>query len=271
MAIDTSDWASPGTGWLSVSDQQYYSALLDHARRQVTPRADTEYFHDVGGHVHYRTTFAEPALQWQQASGTIATDATRFLIGSQSLKLTTAGGAGVLAIARKNFPLAADQSVNANPLIVVSGFFQFRDVHTRSIEMFVRPDDSVDKFEGAVRFHYQTAGVSSMQVETLAPDGSFTPRGGYVIAPPLGQVLDEWHWFVCGLAYKQGQFLRYAKVLFDDFDFTPGAPLPDAHPVASAGVRQTNCDIIVEGDDASATSVNVGAWMLSDLSGLFQY
>lgn len=272
MPNDTQDWTSPGTAWQSVADPLYYAAIVDHRRLVLTNVENERYFQAQVGRTLYRTDWNEATLQWTNAQNTIATDTARFIVPPQSLKLTTAAVAGSQAIARKFFQLPADQGTNTFPLVIVEGWFQLRDTVCRDFQVFIRPDDGTVKYEMAMRFHVQQAGVAQNHVQFLDSTGTFQTADTYAIAVPAGNVSDDWHHWMMAIDYKQGAggYCKYHLLKFDDDTLKGSGVTVSGHVIGSGGVRQSSVDLLCSADTAAGTSVNVGPFIYCDLSNAFQ-
>lgn len=255
---------------LSAADQVDYPIGVDFTRALRIAVSDYEYYLSQLGRLLYRDDFNETAIQWVAAAGAVVFDTATCLKGTQSMKLTTGITAGAQAIARKFTLLPADQAFRPSPLVVLEAYFKPLDTNIRDIQMFVRLDDSVLKYEAALRFWYQQSASVQNAVQYLDHAGNFQTVDTYAIATPAGSVGDPWHHVVIALNYLQGAngYLRYAAIQFDDFSYIPAAPGIAAHTVTSGGTRLANVDLLVTTDTTAATICNLDEVRFADLSGL---
>jgi hypothetical protein len=273
----------------SSVDPKSYQALMSHDRHlYVAPRLPYGYL-QVG-----RLLFHDPTeagfLSWSNAStgaGSIAMNAAAWLSpetsptpASIALKggATTAGDQG---IARRFVPLPADQAFSGDLKLIVSCWFRLQDAHSRDFELWIRPDDSVQRWEAALRFHIQQAGVAQNFLEYLDVNGIFQRLTTYAIRPGSAAAGDPWHFVMLVLNYLQGSLvssppgrLNYEFLKFDDYtsaqklgDLTAGVV---AHPIASNGYREAAIDLVETADDASASEIDVAEVVVSDVASVVQ-
>lgn len=258
----------------SIPDPTSYQPLIDHKRSQAVGVADYEYSEVQIGRLLYRDNFESPT-QWNVISGTSAIDSTTFLKGSNSLKLTAAAGAaGNQCIIRKFFQVDADQFVSTFPLVVVELWFKALDANIRDIQFWIRPDNSLTRFEASIRYFFQQAGVYQGLAQYVDNTSVFQTFSNYPVRLGGGTVGDAWHHIMIALNYLQGSsssggYLTYQLLKFDDFTFKPTQTL-NAHRIATNGFLESSIDIIVTTDNANASSINVDELIYADLSNVFQ-
>lgn len=218
----------------------------------------------------------EGSIAWTQQSGTVAKTAGNCLTGSNALKLTAAAGAGNQAVARKLFPLPADQSNSTELHLLVSGWFQPVDANWRDIQVVVRPDDSVQRREAGLRYIRRFTGVAQNNVQYEDSGQIFQNVGTYAVRDGGAAAGDPWHFFMLVLNYKQGTdaqggYLKYHFVKFDDLTSgTAGVTAVkdiSAAAVATNSFREMTLDLIVTGDNASAAAVLFDEIIVSDIAG----
>lgn len=271
-------------GLQSVSDPTDFQPIINHQRQILTNIADYEYDEFQIGRLLGRDTFENSTIQWANISGaTVATDTAFYLKGTQALKLTTVAGAGNQATARKFFQIPADQAFSTFPLLGVEVWFRFNDANARDVQLFVRPDDSFNRWQPAIRFFNQSAGVAQNRAQYLDSTGNFQDFAVYNVRQGSTNVGDPWHHMMIGLNYLQGltappAYCTYAMAKFDDFTWKPASSSgatwnfnnpPSVH-LASNGFREVGVDLIVTGDNASAAAVSWDEFFIVDLSNAFQ-
>jgi hypothetical protein len=263
-----------GQAGISVADLQNYGETVDFSRALRTLLSDYQYHLLQIGRLRCLDDF-ESTLQWINASGsgTLAVDATTYLRGTQSVKLTTAAGAGDQVIARKFFGIMADQGSKPTPLIGAEIWFKPFDNNLRDVQLFVRVDDATTKWEAAVRFWKLQAGVQENEFQYLDLNGNYQNLDNYVIPTPAGNVADPWHFMGIYMNYHQGLsagpgYYTYAAAIFDDFTYA-FPQRTSAHNIATSSVRETNVDFLITSDNATGTVVNADQFVLADLSGIY--
>lgn len=222
----------------------------------------------------------EGTLGWAQIAGTVAKSATRSLSGANSLLLTTGAVAGNQAIARKFFPLPADQFFTTQTKLAVSLWFQPQDANWRDLILRIRPDDSFHKWEAGWRYHQRQGGVIQNAIEFENSGQIFVaaPTGGsaYKIADGSASVGDSWHYMLIVLNYLQTQaassptpngYLTYHLGKFDDFTTDPTLfPLTPAAAIAGAANRTMDVSLELTTDVNAAASVAIDEILVSDIS-----
>ncbi|OLE23437.1 MAG: hypothetical protein AUG49_16000 [Catenulispora sp. 13_1_20CM_3_70_7] len=265
----------------SVSDPRDFVPTINHPRGIITDAAEREYLSAQIGRTLARDDFENATIQWGQVGGTVVGDTAQALKGTRSLKLTAAAGAGNQAIARKFASLAADQFVSTFPLLVVEVWFQAFDTNWRDLQVFVRPDDTVKKYQAAVRYHNQQAGVAQGNVQYLDSTGTFQTIQAYPVRAAAGAVSDSWHHLMLAMNYLQGTggYLTYQLIKFDDVTWKPASSTgatwnlnnPAAQAQATASVRETSVDLILSNDSGvAAAAARYDEFLLCDLSNAFQ-
>lgn len=269
---DTPDWVSPGSSAQSVSDPLSFQNVIDHRRYTLVNRTEEEYSEAQVGRLLLREDFEGTPLQWQANVGALALDATVWRTGKQSLNAQTGAVAGNTVIARKFEQLPADQSVSTFPLVVIDVWFKPLQDTWRDVQVFIRPDDSQQKWQAAIRYHNQQAGVRQSLVEYLDSTGTFVSVGTYALRPHSGQVWESWHHMMMCLNYKQGAtgYLTYQVVKFDDLTFKPSGAAPSAQSQLTQGFRECSVDLLATTDSGVITQVNWDQFILCDLSNAFQ-
>lgn len=268
---DTQDWTSPGTAFQSVSDPLYFSPVIDHRRYLLIADPAYEFTEAQWGRLLVSDDMENPALQWTQAAGTLASDATVCLRGARSMKITSPAGAGATGVARKFTQLPADQSASTFPLVIVEAWFKPLDVNLRSVQLLIRPDDTQVRYAAGLRLQLLNGGASVMQIQHLDPTGTFVNDQGYVISLGGGNVGDPWHHLMLGMAYKQGVggYFNYSFAKVDDATIKYGAGV-GAQNIGGPVARQAAVDLVAECDNAGTTVVNWDEVRAGDLSNAFQ-
>lgn len=271
-----SNSGASGIAAVSSSDNVLYGLTVDHKRALLTDDPAREYMMAQLGRQLFRDDFEAPVLKWGQAVATVALDsASSALKGSQSMKLTTAAGpAGTTAVAQKFHGVPADQGFSTQPQVIMEFWFRPNDANWRDIQAFIRPDDTVQRWEGAVRFNRQNAGVASYAVQYLDGNGNFQTLTTWNIQDGSGAASDPWHHVMLVMNYKNGLngaggYFNYALVKFDDYTakvFNISGTGNAGHAVASNAQRTCQTSILVTCDAALAASINVDEFEFCDLS-----
>lgn len=271
MPNDVPDWLGPGTFTQSVSDPLTFLNVLSHRRYLLTEEDVNKWQEGQYGRPLVSDKCNNSVIRWTTISGTIATDTTTYLNPTASIKMTTPAVAGNVAQLRQFSQLAADQGTSTFPLVVAEIMFQPRDANIRGVQLFFRSDDTVVKVQAAVRFQFRQAGSNVMQLQHLDSTGTFVSDGVYTLRDGGGNVGDAYHHLMMCLNYKQGNggYITYQLTKIDDFTNKPVNP-PSAQTIATAGVRESVWDVIVEDDNGVATIVNLGQVDAGDLSNAFQ-
>jgi hypothetical protein len=267
----------------SVSDPRDFVPIIDHQRRISTDVIEREYLSTQVGRTIYRDDFENATLQWNGASGAVARDTAQALRGAASLKATTGAAAGNQAIARKFFQLLADQFVSSFPLVVVEVWFQAADTNWRDVQVFIRPDDTTQKWQAAVRVRSAQVGSgdgAQNQLQYLDSTGTFQSIQAYPVRGAAGRVDDSWHHLMLCMNYLQGTtgYFTYQLIKYDDVSWKPASSSggswsfnnPSAQKQATAGFRECSVDLLSTTDVAVATVMRWDEFLLADLSNAFQ-
>jgi len=268
---DIPDWEGPGTAAQSVSDPLKFLNVISHRRYLLHEEDANKWEEGQYGRKLIDDKCNVSVIRWTTISGTITSDTTTYLNPSASIKMVSPAVAGNVAQVRQFTQLAADQGTSTFPLVVAEIMFQPRDVNIRSVQLFGRFDDTVKKWQAAVRFHFRQAGVTNMALEYLDSTGNFVQQSTYTLRDGGGNVGDAYHHLMMALNYKQGSagYCNYKIIKVDDDTEFPTGP-PSAQSVATGGVREAAWDIITEDDNAVATTCNIGQINAGDLSNAFQ-
>jgi len=268
---DIPDWLGPGTALQSVSDPLKFLNVIGHRRYLLTETDENKFQEGQYGRILIADRCNTAVVRFTTISGTVATDTTTYLNPAASIKMTSPAVAGNVAQMRQFTQLAADQGTSTFPEVVAEIMFQPRDANIRGIQLFARLDDTVKKYNAAVRFHFRQAGSNVMALEYLDSTGNFVQQSTYTIRDGGGAVGDAYHHLMMALNYKQGNggYCNYALIKIDDDTEKPTGP-PNAQSIATGGVRESVWDVIIEDDNGVATVVNIGEVDAGDLSNTFQ-
>lgn len=269
MPNDVPDWDGPGTFVQAVSDPLKFLNVISHRRYLLKEEDANKWEEGQYGRKLIDDKCNVSVIRWTTLAGTVATDTTTYLNPSASIKMTSPAVAGNVAQMRQFTQLAADQGTSTFPLVVFEMMFQPRDANIRGVQLFFRTDDTVNKFQGAVRFQFRQAGVSVMQLQHLDSTGNFVSDGTYTLRDGGGNVGDPYHHLLVAFNYKQTGYLTYFLSKIDDFTFKFAANV-NAQTVATANVRESVFDVLVEDDNGVATVCNIGQINAGDLSNVFQ-
>jgi len=267
--------AGGGQGGLVVTSAvdfpSSYPSMLTHDRHLMTAVADYEYAYAQLGRLIGRDGFDTANVQWRSiGAGGIALSTVRYLKGGQALRTTTGAGAGSQAAAHKQFPLAADQAFGFPFRLVTSVWFSPADANWRDVQVFLRVDDSVTRWEAAVRFHRRQAGVAQDNVQYLDSGGTFQTVQTYQL-PDGGNVDSPWHFLMLAMDYHQltpaaGGYFNYRLIKLDDVTWVPTVEPTSARAIASNGVRDTTVALTNMTDGIPVADCDWDEFFLSDLA-----
>lgn len=256
---------SVGVDVLSLPDAKPYRALMDHSRRLLVRDAGPIWPHPFGRIVfqedfesttnHFTATTFSGAVP---ANNGRAVSAAHYGAASWGVQANAAPAAGDTAGGRLFTLNHSDAFFSKGAKTFVGIFFQPNlDIHWRSVELFLRSDDSTNQFTSAVRYHRRQAGVAQDQVEYLDATGAFvaanTNADGATGAVQVVGDNPAWHMLAMILETQQAPqgYCFYRTIKFDDATFTYRNNNVSAQPVASNGVRLDTLDFMRESDDAT--------------------
>lgn len=257
-------------------------ALLTHDRHLLVSQ-QWPYGYAQYARLIQHDDFNAAPIKWTAAGGAVALSAARSLDGAGSMTITSPAGAGAVGIARKFFPLPADQQasspgVPAFPLLhtVISFWWNPNDANVRDLILTVRPDDSANRWEARVRYQWRFLGAGQFLCQYLDSANVFQtlPNANpatYPIRDGGGVVSDPWHFLMLVMSYQQTNppsqgFFRYHFMKFDDFSSDPTWQGTPCRLLASNGVRELNIDIEAISDNAGAAMVFVDEFLYSDIA-----
>lgn len=281
--IKVSTWPSITAGdvveGMSNSDNAPYDLTIGHRRELQTDLAEREYMMAQLGRQLFRDDFESGVLKWSATVGAAALDNARSALkGAQSMKLTTGAVAGAQAVVHKFHTVPADQGFTTSPQVILECWIRPADANWRDFQMFIRPDDTVQRWEGALRYFQRNTGVLQNVLQYLDGNGNFQTLTAWPIADGAGAESDPWHHIMLVMNYHNGAsggggYFNYALAKFDDFTakiFNASATGAAGHAVASNGRRESETALLVTTDAAAATSLHVDELEYCDLSGARQ-
>lgn len=277
------------TGY-SASDRKPYGEVVDFRRAFLVAPPPTLYSMIQVGSLGYYDGFEATAPQWQAAANTVAQQTARamrqdtFGATPGALKLTTAAATSSQAIARKFFLQGADQGTGpGTTMIGLEMWFQPQDANIQDLQMFYRVDDTVQRWEAAIRYCYaaDAPGGGAGAFQHLNSAGNFVTDATWLFRAAAGNVGDAWHHFMMLLNYHNGLngsggYLTYGITKLDDstnvFGTQPGSSSIGgssalAHPIATGTLRESSCDLLVTSDNNTGTSLCIDEFVYANLSG----